>query len=131
MSKKIIENELTYEALRAIICPVTSWIDKVKQDQGREELNAILDTCIEVCKLEKKQSKQLRRAFALKELMDICRKNVETNKASPRVYFKTLEEIWHGINVEVRREGFEPQYDVETDRVVLVPKKMASLTCPF
>jgi len=116
-----------YNTLRSIICPDTSWIDNLQPDHGREEANALLDVFVELSKLAKTRTKQVRQAVKLKKAMDQCRSTAFKNKGTPDIQLKALEEFWSDVIVEISELGYIPEYDIETDRMILTKKELQSL----
>jgi len=119
-----------YDTLREIICPYDSWIDHVPEDQGRDEINAILDILIEFAKLMKSKAKQIKEAHKLKKVMNNCKIVAVMNKAEPKMRLQSLEKIWDKILLEADALGFCPEYDPETDRMILSKKELIDLECP-
>jgi len=119
-----------YDTIRDIICPHDSWMDDVPEDQGKDELNAILDTLIEFSKLMKSKAKQVKEAHKLKKVFNNCKIVSIMNKAEPKIRLHSLERIWDQITKQADSLGFCPEYDPETNRMILSKKELIDLECP-
>lgn len=121
---------LTYETLKSIICPDESWIYQMENDEGREEVNAILDSCVEMCKLEKRSQKQFHRATVLREVLVQCEHIFQKYQNLPKRRVKILQCLWDDITNEVVTLGLVPEYDHETNRMIFAPLSHIDLKCP-
>ena len=117
-----------YNTLRSIICPDISWIDNLLQpDQGREEAHALLDMFVELSKLAKNRTRQVRQAVKLKKAMDFCISMTIKNKGTPDIQLKALEEFWTDVMAQINELGYVPEYDIETDRMILTKRELLDL----
>lgn len=122
---------MNYLSIRDIICPNIEWVNKITLEEGREEVNAILDVLIELSKLAKSKTKQISEANKLKKIFNTCKIQTNKNKGNTSARLKALEEMWEDIQNKVDKMGYYSEYDKETDRILLCKKELMNIQEQF